>query len=35
LLRRLDSEKRPILVQLPRVEFERLREAWGLTMRDP
>src|SRR5262245_5543045 len=31
LLRRLDSKKRPLLVQLPRVEFERLRIVWGLT----
>jgi L,D-peptidoglycan transpeptidase YkuD (ErfK/YbiS/YcfS/YnhG family) len=30
LRRRLDATKRPILVQLPRAEFERLREAWGL-----
>ncbi|HEY8460780.1 MAG TPA: hypothetical protein VIM99_10390 [Blastocatellia bacterium] len=34
LLRWLDAEKRPALVQLPRPEFERLREAWGLTMPD-
>jgi D-alanyl-D-alanine dipeptidase len=34
LLRWLDAGKRPILVQLPRAEFERLREVWGLTMRD-
>jgi L,D-peptidoglycan transpeptidase YkuD (ErfK/YbiS/YcfS/YnhG family) len=34
LLRWLDAKKRPILVQLPQAEFERLREAWGLTMRD-
>jgi D-alanyl-D-alanine dipeptidase len=34
LLRWLDARKRPILVQLPQNEFERLREAWGLTMRD-
>jgi L,D-peptidoglycan transpeptidase YkuD (ErfK/YbiS/YcfS/YnhG family) len=34
LLRWLDAEKRPILVQLPQPEFERLRESWGLTMRD-
>jgi D-alanyl-D-alanine dipeptidase len=33
-LRRLDAKKRPMLVQLPQVEFERLREVWGLTMRD-
>jgi L,D-peptidoglycan transpeptidase YkuD (ErfK/YbiS/YcfS/YnhG family) len=31
LLRWLDAKKRPILVQLPQAEFERLREAWGLT----
>jgi hypothetical protein len=30
LLRWLDAKKRPLLVQLPRAEFERLREAWGL-----
>jgi D-alanyl-D-alanine dipeptidase len=30
LLRWLDAKKRPMLVQLPRAEFERLREAWGL-----
>jgi hypothetical protein len=35
LLRRLKAKKRPLLVQLPQVEFERLREVWGLTMRDP
>lgn len=34
LLRWLDARKRPILVQLPQTEFERLREAWGLTMRE-
>jgi D-alanyl-D-alanine dipeptidase len=34
LLRWLDAKKRPILVQLPQPEFERLRKAWGLTMRD-
>jgi hypothetical protein len=31
LLRRLDSKKRPVLVQLPQAEFERLRKVWGLT----
>ena len=35
LLRRLDAKKRPMLVQAPQAEFERLREVWGLTMRDP
>jgi zinc D-Ala-D-Ala dipeptidase len=30
LLRRLDAKKRPMLVQLPQVEFERLRKVWGL-----
>jgi D-alanyl-D-alanine dipeptidase len=30
LSRWLDAKKRPILVQLPQTEFERLREAWGL-----
>jgi L,D-peptidoglycan transpeptidase YkuD (ErfK/YbiS/YcfS/YnhG family) len=35
LLRRLAANRRPLLVQLPQVEFERLREVWGLTMRDP
>jgi D-alanyl-D-alanine dipeptidase len=30
VLRWLDSEKRPLLVQLPQAEFERLRKAWGL-----
>ena len=35
LLRRLTAKRRPLLVQLPQVEFERLREVWGLTMRDP
>lgn len=30
LRRWLDAKKRPILIQLPRAEFERLREAWGL-----
>jgi D-alanyl-D-alanine dipeptidase len=30
VLRWLDAEMRPLLVQLPRVEFERLRKAWGL-----
>jgi L,D-peptidoglycan transpeptidase YkuD (ErfK/YbiS/YcfS/YnhG family) len=30
LLRRLDAKKRPVLAQLPRAEFERRREAWGL-----
>jgi D-alanyl-D-alanine dipeptidase len=34
LLRRLDAKKRPMLVQAPQAEFERLREGWGLTMRD-
>jgi D-alanyl-D-alanine dipeptidase len=34
LLRWLDARKRPILVQLPQPEFESLRGAWGLTMRD-
>jgi hypothetical protein len=34
LLRRLDAKKRPMLVQLPQAEFERLRKGWGLTMRD-
>jgi D-alanyl-D-alanine dipeptidase len=32
LLRRLDAGKKPLLVQLPQPEFERLREALGLTM---
>jgi hypothetical protein len=35
VLRWLDAKKRPMLVQLPQVEFERLRKVWGLTMRDP
>ncbi len=26
----LDSEKKPVLVQLPRPEFEKLHQAWGL-----
>ncbi len=30
LLRRLDPKMRPVLVQLPRAEYERLRLAWGL-----
>jgi zinc D-Ala-D-Ala dipeptidase len=30
VLRWLDSKKRPAIVQLPRAEFERLQEAWGL-----
>jgi len=30
VLRWLDANKRPALVQLPRTEFERLRKAWGL-----
>jgi D-alanyl-D-alanine dipeptidase len=30
VLRWLDVKMRPLLVQLPRVEFERLRKAWGL-----
>jgi D-alanyl-D-alanine dipeptidase len=34
LLRRLDAKKRPMLVQAPQAEFERLREVWGLTVRD-
>jgi L,D-peptidoglycan transpeptidase YkuD (ErfK/YbiS/YcfS/YnhG family) len=34
LLRWLDAKKRPLLVQSPQAEFERLREALGLTMRD-
>jgi D-alanyl-D-alanine dipeptidase len=29
-LRWLDAGKRPVLVQLPQAEFERLRRAWGL-----
>lgn len=29
-LRWLDAGKRPVLVQLPRAEFERLRKVWGL-----
>lgn len=29
-LRWLDAKKRPVLVQLPQAEFERLRTAWGL-----
>jgi L,D-peptidoglycan transpeptidase YkuD (ErfK/YbiS/YcfS/YnhG family) len=33
-LRWLDAKERPILVQLPQREFERLREAWGLTTID-
>ncbi len=35
MLRWLDAKRRPILVQLPQAEFERLREAWGLTVLDP
>jgi D-alanyl-D-alanine dipeptidase len=34
VLRWLDAKKRPILVQLPQPEFERLRKDWGLTMPD-
>lgn len=30
LLRWLDEKNRPVLVQLPQAEFERLRKAWGL-----
>lgn len=30
LLAWLDAEKNPVLVQLPRPEFKRLRQAWGL-----
>ena len=30
VLRWLDATKRPVLVQLPQAEFERLRTAWGL-----
>jgi len=30
VLRWLDAKKRPVLVQLPQAEFERLRTAWGL-----
>jgi D-alanyl-D-alanine dipeptidase len=30
VLRWLDAKMRPLLVQLPRAEFERLRKAWGL-----
>jgi hypothetical protein len=30
LLRWLDAAKRPVLVQLPRAEYVRLKEAWGL-----
>ncbi len=30
ILRWLDPDKRPALVQLPQAEFERLRNAWGL-----
>ncbi len=30
VLRWLDAEKRPMLVQLPLSEFKRLRQAWGL-----
>ena len=30
LLRRLKPESNPLLVQLPRQEYERLRGAWGL-----
>jgi zinc D-Ala-D-Ala dipeptidase len=30
LLRWLDSSKKPVLVQLPRPEYRRLRSAWGL-----
>ncbi len=30
LLRWLDAEKGPVLVQLPHAEFERLRQVWGL-----
>jgi len=30
VLRWLDAKERPVLVQLPRAEFERLRTAWGL-----
>jgi len=30
VLRWLDAKKRPVLVQLPQAEFERLRKAWGL-----
>ncbi len=30
VLRWLDAKKRPLLVQLPRAEFGRLRKAWGL-----
>ena len=31
-LRWLDAKKRPLLVQLPRAEFERLRKAWGIAV---
>lgn len=30
VLRWLDAKKRPVLVQLPRAEYERLRRAWNL-----
>jgi hypothetical protein len=30
LLRRLDSRKRPLLVQLPEQEYARLEGPWGL-----
>ena len=30
VLRWLDAKERPVLVQLPQAEFERLRTAWGL-----
>lgn len=30
LLRWLDASKRPVIVQLPRVEYARLKAAWGL-----
>jgi hypothetical protein len=30
LRRWLDAKNLPILIQLPKREFERLREAWGL-----
>ncbi|MBO0857267.1 MAG: hypothetical protein J2P21_02205 [Chloracidobacterium sp.] len=33
-LRWLDAKKRPLLVQLPEAEFERLRKVWGLTIPD-
>ncbi len=33
VLRWLDASKRPVLVQLPQAEFERLRGAWGLPER--